>query len=92
MEWKKRRAQLVDLVADLDSKLADHIIENESVDDVSSAELHSAVRRVTLSSKGVPVLLGSSYKNVGVQPLMDGILRYNILKHSYLYNTVDLYL
>lgn len=66
----------MELVADLDSRLADLIIEKESLEAVTGAELHNAIRRVTISNQGVPVLLGSSYKNVGVQPLMDSILRY----------------
>lgn len=39
-------------------------------------QLQEAVRRVTLSRKGVPVLCGSSLKNKGVQPLLDAITAY----------------
>uniref|UniRef100_A0A673CBM5 Elongation factor G2 n=1 Tax=Sphaeramia orbicularis TaxID=375764 RepID=A0A673CBM5_9TELE len=39
-------------------------------------QLQAAVRRVTLARKGVPVLLGSSLKNKGVQPLLDAITAY----------------
>ncbi|MGH7144341.1 MAG: elongation factor G [Planctomycetota bacterium] len=49
----------------------------------STAELHAAIRRVTLTSvmEGskqvvVPVMLGSAFKNRGVQLLLDGVLRY----------------
>ncbi|KAK3508725.1 hypothetical protein QTP70_004275 [Hemibagrus guttatus] len=39
-------------------------------------QVQEAVRRVTLSRKGVPVLCGSSLKNKGVQPLLDAITAY----------------
>ncbi|KAI2664611.1 Ribosome-releasing factor 2, mitochondrial [Labeo rohita] len=39
-------------------------------------QLQEAVRRVTLTRKGVPVLCGSSLKNKGVQPLLDAITAY----------------
>lgn len=39
-------------------------------------QLQEAVRRITLSRKGVPVLCGSSLKNKGVQPLLDAITAY----------------
>jgi elongation factor G len=65
----------VEQLADVDSQLADKIIENESVELVTNNEIHAAMRRATMSNLAVPVLLGSSYKNIGVQPLMDSILR-----------------
>lgn len=39
-------------------------------------QLREAVRRVTLTRKGVPVLCGSSLRNKGVQPLLDAITTY----------------
>jgi elongation factor G len=62
-------------VADLDSTLTDRILETESIELIQSGELHAAVKRVASRSHAAPVLLGSSYKNLGVQPLMDSIIR-----------------
>src|SRR5215204_566178 len=39
-------------------------------------ELRRAIRRATLSGEGVPVLLGSAFKNKAIQPLLDGIVAY----------------
>lgn len=61
-------------MADLDTELAERVIEMESLSAVTNKEVYSALRRLTLSNAAVPVLLGSSYKNIGVQSLMDAIL------------------
>ena len=39
-------------------------------------ELRRAIRRATLSGEGVPVLLGSAFKNKAIQPLLDAIVAY----------------
>lgn len=70
------RRNLTDKLSSIDDKLADIIIEEESLDTISSQMLHDSVYRSTISRKAVPVLLGSSYKNIGVQPLMDSVLLY----------------
>ncbi|XP_025159248.1 ribosome-releasing factor 2, mitochondrial isoform X1 [Harpegnathos saltator] len=72
---EKRRA-LTDKLSGLDDKLADIIIEQESLEDVTAQALAESLRNVTISRRGVPVMLGSSYKNVGVQPLMDNVILY----------------
>ena len=38
--------------------------------------IHDAVRTATIGLKITPVFVGSAYKNVGVQPLMDAVIRY----------------
>lgn len=43
---------------------------------LASPQLQEAIRRVTLTRKGVPVLCGSSLRNKGVQPLLDAIAAY----------------
>ena len=65
---------------DLFEKLADHdeslmekfVHEEEATVD----ELRRAIRRATLSGEGVPVLLGSAFKNKAIQPLLDAIVAY----------------
>lgn len=72
----KRRCELVERISDFDVELATNIIERESVESITNDELQNALKRATLSNAAVPVLLGSSYKNVGVQPLLDNIIKY----------------
>lgn len=70
------RRQLTDKLSGLDDTLAEIIIEKESLDKVPAQVLVDSIRRSTLTNKGVPMLLGSSYKNMGVQPLMDAVILY----------------
>lgn len=70
------REDLIDKLSGFDDQLADIIIANETLNKVSAATLAAALRRATILCKGVPLLCGSSYKNKGVQPLMDAVVRY----------------
>ncbi|KAL2099881.1 hypothetical protein ACEWY4_004275 [Coilia grayii] len=72
------RAALIEQVADLDDEFAELLLGefSEDFDAVPSGKLQQAVRRVTLSRRGVPVLLGSALRNKGVQPLLDAITLY----------------
>ncbi|XP_078035691.1 mitochondrial ribosome recycling factor 2 isoform X2 [Augochlora pura] len=72
----EKRRDLTDKLSNMDDKLADVIIEQESLDAIVPQLLIDSLHRATINMKGVPVLLGSSYKNIGVQPLMDSILLY----------------
>lgn len=72
----ERRQVLTDKLSSLDDKLADIIIEQESLENVQAQILADSLQRVTISRKGIPVTLGSSYKNIGVQPLMDSVILY----------------
>ncbi|XP_065344902.1 ribosome-releasing factor 2, mitochondrial [Cloeon dipterum] len=69
----EEKIRLVELLADVDEILAEEVIQRESLSNVGPAELKAAIRRATLSRLCVPVLCGSSYHNVGVQPLMDAV-------------------
>lgn len=71
-----KRNALIDTISGFDDDLADVIISNNSLDNVNGKQLLDAIRRVTISQKVVPVLLGSAYKNTGVQPLMDAVVQY----------------
>ncbi|CAK9809277.1 Ribosome-releasing factor 2, mitochondrial [Anthophora plagiata] len=86
----EKRRNLTDKLSSIDDKLAEIIIEQESLDTVTPQMLLNSLYRATIQRKGVPVLLGSSYKNIGVQPLMDSILLYlpspNDSRYSSLYN------
>ncbi|KAJ0173441.1 hypothetical protein K1T71_010590 [Dendrolimus kikuchii] len=65
--------QLIDTLSSLDDGLAETIIQKESLE-IEPKDVVDAVRRCTVNMKGFPVLCGSSYKNIGVQMLMDGVM------------------
>ncbi len=66
--------QVIDAVADHDDELMGSYLEDES--SVTSEQLKRAIRAATLDSSITPVLLGSAFKNKGVQPLLDAIVDY----------------
>ena len=47
-----------------------------SEEEITAADVRSAVRAGTLSGEIVPVLTGSAFKNKGVQPLLDAVVEY----------------
>jgi len=64
--------QLIDAVADHDEELMETYLEDESA--VAPEMLRRALRAATLDITVTPVLLGSAFKNKGVQPLLDGVI------------------
>ncbi|KAK7103734.1 hypothetical protein V1264_018578 [Littorina saxatilis] len=75
-EAAKARTALIGQLADHDDHIADLVLGEVKLEDISADDIVSAIRRVTLARKVVPVLCGSSLKNKGVQPLMDSIVSY----------------
>jgi elongation factor G len=65
--------QLIEKLADLDDDIAMLYLEEH---DISADQLRAALRKATLSNDLIPVFLGSSLKNKGVQLLLDGVLDY----------------
>ncbi|XP_045776474.1 ribosome-releasing factor 2, mitochondrial [Maniola jurtina] len=68
--------KIIDTLSSLDDKLADTIIQQESLDNLDYTEIIQAVRRCTINMTLFPILCGSSYKNIGVQTLIDGVISY----------------
>jgi elongation factor G len=66
--------QLIDSVADHDDELTETYLENEEA--VTPEMLKRALRKATLDISVTPVLLGSAFKNKGVQPLLDAVIDY----------------
>ncbi|MDQ3993862.1 MAG: elongation factor G, partial [Actinomycetota bacterium] len=66
--------QLIDAVADHDDELMETYLEDEH--NVTSEMLKRALRAATLDISITPVLLGSAFKNKGVQPLLDAVIDY----------------
>ncbi|XP_026332850.1 ribosome-releasing factor 2, mitochondrial [Hyposmocoma kahamanoa] len=71
-----KHRQLIDTLSSMDDTLADYIIAQESLDNLNFADVTQAIRRCTINMRAFPVLCGSSYKNIGVQTLMDGVIQY----------------
>ena len=67
------RAELVEKVADLDEGVMESFLENG---DLTAEELVPAIRRITVAGTFVPVLCGTSFKDKGVQPVLDAICEY----------------
>ncbi|XP_031465175.1 ribosome-releasing factor 2, mitochondrial [Phasianus colchicus] len=92
-EVQDARNTLIEQVADLDDEFAELILEehSENFDLIPSNKLQSAIRRVTLAQKAVPVLCGSALKNKGVQPLLDAITMYLPAPHERSYEFLEWY-
>lgn len=71
-----KRLEMIDTLSGHDDMLADAIIQNESLENVSTELILQTLRRLTIERKIVPMLMGSAYKNKGVQLLMDSIINY----------------
>ena len=65
---------LIDAVAEFDDELTETYLEDESA--VTPEMIRRALRAGTLAGSVTPVLLGSAFKNKGVQPLLDAIVDY----------------
>ncbi len=67
-----RREELLDIISMYSDELMESILEEKVTEDL----IYSVLREGTLSRKLTPVLLGSAYKNIAVQPLLDAVTRY----------------
>ncbi|MCL5259824.1 MAG: elongation factor G [Nitrospirae bacterium] len=67
------REKLVESVAELDDDLMEKFLNGSPI---SSSELKSALRKITMSMKGTPVLCGAAFKNKGIQLLLDSVIDY----------------
>ncbi len=72
-EVEAARDRLFDAVADCDPDVERKYLEGA---DISPDEIRRAVRKATLALKAFPVVCGSSFKNKGVQPLLDAAVYY----------------
>ncbi|MEZ6124906.1 MAG: elongation factor G [Planctomycetaceae bacterium] len=72
-EAETARRDLLDLLSGFDDDLTARLLD-ESVPDVQS--LHAVVRKATLSRQLTPVLVGSAYRNTGVQEVLTAVTRY----------------
>ncbi len=66
-------AQLIDVLSQFDENILEKFVGDE---EITVDDLRSAIRSATLNDGLVPVLLGSAFKNKGVQPLLDAVVDY----------------
>ncbi|CAB4634973.1 MAG: elongation factor G [Actinobacteria bacterium] len=67
------RAQLIEGVADANEELLEKFLSGE---EISIAEIKAGIRQLTIAGAAYPVLCGSSFKNRGVQPMLDAVVAY----------------
>ncbi len=72
-EAAEKREIMLEAVSMFDDELMEKVMEGE---DVPEELLNKAIRTGTLANELVPVYIGSAYKNKGVQPLLDAVMRY----------------
>lgn len=71
-EAVSRREMMLDAV----SMFSDELMEAMMEDKVTEELIHTAVRKGTILQELTPVYMGSAYKNKGIQPLLDAVVRY----------------
>ena len=67
------REKLLDSVSEFDDEIMMLFLEGE---EVPAQMIRTAIRKATIAVKMIPVFCGTSYKNKGVQELLDGIVEY----------------
>ncbi len=65
--------KMIEGLAEIDEKIMEDYLKGE---ETSPSEIKSAIRRLTIKNKAVPVLCGSALKNKGIQLLLDAIIYY----------------
>ena len=73
-EAESLRGQLIEAVAEYDENLLEKYFEDP--DSITEDEVHNALRAATQEMSIIPMICGSSFKNKGVQFLLDAVCRY----------------
>ena len=72
-EAEEYRTQVLEAVADFDDEIMEMYLEGE---EIPTEMIKAAIRKATTQVKFVPIVCGTSYKNKGVQKLLDAIVDY----------------
>ncbi len=72
-EAEKARIEMLETLSEVDDGIMERYLAEE---EIPVKELRAAIRRATLDLKCVPVLMGTAFKNKGVQPLLDAVVDY----------------
>ena len=71
--FEEKHHEMVEAVAEEDEELLNKYLESGTL---TEEEIISFVRKATISQAIVPVVCGSAFRNMGVQPLLDAVVRY----------------
>lgn len=69
-EWREK---MLESVAECDDELMEKYLGGE---EITEAEIKKAIRKATIACQMCPVTCGSSYRNKGVQPMLDAVIDY----------------
>jgi elongation factor G len=72
-EYARKRAEMLDAVAEEDDALLEKYLGGE---ELGEEEIRACVRKATIARRIVPVLCGSAFRNMGVQPLLDAVIAF----------------
>ena len=72
-EVSAARENLLEALSEVNDAIMEKYLGEEPI---SENDLHEAIRQACIELQGVPVFCGSALKNKGVQPMLDGIVRY----------------
>lgn len=67
------RDQMLEALAEIDDDIATKYLEGL---EITADEIIGGIRQLTISTQGVPVLMGSALRNTGIEPLLDAVTRY----------------
>ena len=67
------RMAMIEAIAETDETLMEKYLEGE---EIAEEEIHAALRKATIANEIVPCICGSSYKNKGVQEMINGVVAY----------------
>ena len=69
-EW---RTSLLETIASHDESILEQYLDDK---DICTSEIIESIRRITIERKAVPILCGSSYKYIGIQPLLNAVAQF----------------
>lgn len=71
--YEEKRLEMMEAVAEEDEELLSKYLDGN---ELSVDEINSCIRKATIQQRIVPVLCGSAFRNMGVQPLLDAVVNY----------------
>ena len=76
---QEKRSELIEHLANVDEEIGELYLDEK---EPSNEQIEAAIERATLARTFVPVFMGSAYHNKGVQPMLDGVIKYLPAPHQ----------